>query len=482
MFESLQSRLGGIFDKLTKRGSLSEADVSEAMREVRVALLEADVALSVVKDFVKKAKEKAIGEEVLKGINPGQMVIKIVHDCMVEMLGSDDTAINLKAVPPVAILMVGLQGAGKTTTSAKIGLMLKKKERKKVLLASLDVYRPAAQQQLEVLAKQAELNSLPIVFGEQPVAIAKRAMVEARKGGYDVVILDTAGRLHIDEKLMDEVAQVRDVANPAETLLVTDAMTGQDSVNVAKEFNDKIGITGIALTRVDGDARGGAALSMKEVTGAPIKVMGVGEKIDELEAFHADRVAGRILGMGDVVSLVEKAQETIEQDKAEALAKRVMKGLFTLEDMLEQLNQIRKMGDVDGLLSMLPGIGKMKKQLAEAKVDDKMIARQQAIILSMTVKERQNPKIIKASRRQRIAAGCGLTVQDVNKLLKQYQQTATVMKKVGKMNKKGLLGKLGGMMGGPGGAMPPGGLNGLPGLDGLGGQGGLPPGLPPFKK
>ncbi len=482
MFESLQSRLGGIFDKLTKRGSLSESDVSEAMREVRVALLEADVALPVVKDFVKKAKEKAIGEEVLKGINPGQMVIKIVHDCMVEMLGSDDTAINLKAVPPVAILMVGLQGAGKTTTSAKIGLMLKKKERKKVLLASLDVYRPAAQQQLEVLAKQAELNSLPIVFGEQPVAIAKRAMVEARKGGYDVVILDTAGRLHIDEKLMDEVAQVRDVANPAETLLVTDAMTGQDSVNVAKEFNDKIGITGIALTRVDGDARGGAALSMKEVTGAPIKVMGVGEKIDELEAFHADRVAGRILGMGDVVSLVEKAQETIEQDKAEALAKRVMKGLFTLEDMLEQLNQIRKMGDVDGLLGMLPGIGKMKKQLAEAKVDDKMIARQQAIILSMTVKERQNPKIIKASRRQRIAAGCGLTVQDVNKLLKQYQQTATVMKKVGKMNKKGLLGKLGGMMGGPGGAMPPGGLNGLPGLDGLGGQGGLPPGLPPFKK
>jgi len=360
--------------------------------------------------------------------------------------------------------------------------MLSKKERKKVLLASLDIYRPAAQQQLEVLAKQAELTSLPIVFGEQPVAITKRAMAEARKGGFDVVILDTAGRLHIDEKLMDEVAQVRDVAKPAETLLVTDAMTGQDSVNVAKEFNDKIGITGIALTRVDGDARGGAALSMKEVTGAPIKVMGVGEKIDELEAFHADRVASRILGMGDVVSLVEKAQETIEQDKAEALAKRVMKGQFTLEDMLEQLSQIRKMGDIDGLLGMLPGIGKMKKQLAQANVDDNMIARQQAIILSMTVKERQNPKIIKASRRQRIAAGCGLTVQDVNKLLKQYQQTATVMKKVGKMNKKGLLGKLGGMMGGPGGGMPAGGLNGLPGMDGLGGQGGMPPGLPPFKK
>ena len=319
-------------------------------------------------------------------------------------------------------------------------------------------------------------------MGEQPVSIAKRAMSEARKGGFDVVILDTAGRLHIDEKLMTEVADVRDVAKPAETLLVTDAMTGQDSVNVAKEFNEKIGITGIALTRVDGDARGGAALSMKEVTGAPIKVMGVGEKIDELEAFHADRVANRILGMGDVVSLVEKAQETIEQDKAEELAKRVMKGLFTLEDMLEQLTQIRKMGDVDGLLGMLPGIGKMKKQLAEAKVDDKMIARQQAIILSMTVKERQNPKIIKASRKQRIAAGCGLTVQEVNKLLKQYQQTAGVMKKVGKMNKKGLLGKLGGMMGQPGAGgmqMPPGGLQGLPGMDG---QGGLPPGIPPFKK
>jgi len=474
MFDNLQGRLGDIFDKLTKRGALSEADVSEAMREVRVALLEADVALSVVKDFITKAKEQATGQNVVKGINPGQMVIKIVHDCMVEMLGGieGESAINLKAVPPVGILMVGLQGAGKTTTSAKLGLMLTKKERKKVLMASLDVYRPAAQQQLEVLGKQAEVATLPIVFGEQPVAIAKRAMIEGRKGGFDVVILDTAGRLHIDEKLMSEVADIRDVAKPAETLLVTDAMTGQDSVNVAKEFNEKIGITGIALTRVDGDARGGAALSMRQVTGAPIKVMGIGEKIDELETFHAERIASRILGMGDVVSLVEKAQENLDQDKAEALAKRVMKGLFTLEDMLEQLNQIRNMGDIDGLMGMLPGMGKMKKQLAEANVDDKMIARQQAIILSMTVKERQNPKLIKASRRQRIAQGSGLTVQDVNKLLKQYQQTATVMKKVGKMNKKGLLGKMGAMMGG--GGMP----SGMPGLPS---QGGMPPGLP-FKK
>jgi signal recognition particle subunit SRP54 len=474
MFESLQSRLGGIFDKLTRRGALSEADVSEAMREVRVALLEADVALSVVKEFIEKAKEQAIGQDVLKGINPGQMVIKVVHDCMVEMLGGTEgeTSINLKAVPPVGILMVGLQGAGKTTTSAKLGLMLTKKERKKVLMASLDVYRPAAQQQLEVLGKQAGVATLPIIFGEQPVAIAKRAMDEGRKGGYDVVILDTAGRLHIDEKLMSEVAQVRDVAKPTEILLVTDAMTGQDSVNVAKEFNEKIGITGIALTRVDGDARGGAALSMRQVTGAPIKVMGIGEKIDELETFHADRIASRILGMGDVVSLVEKAQENIDQDKAEALAKRVMKGLFTLEDMLEQLNQIRNMGDINGLMGMLPGIGKMKKQLAAANVDDKMIARQQAIILSMTIKERRNPKIIKASRRQRIAAGSGLTVQDVNKLLKQYQQTETVMKKIGQMNKKGLLGKMGAMMGG--GGMPA-------GMPGLPGQSGLPPGLP-FKK
>jgi len=474
MFDNLQGRLGDIFDKLTKRGALNEADVTEVMREVRVALLEADVALSVVKDFITKAKEQATGQNVVKGINPGQMVIKIVHDCMVEMLGGEgtETQINLKAVPPVGILMVGLQGAGKTTTSAKLGLMLTKKERKKVLMASLDIYRPAAQQQLEVLGKQANVATLPIVFGEQPVSIAKRAMAEGRKGGFDVVILDTAGRLHIDEKLMQEVELVRDAVKPAETLLVTDAMTGQDSVNVAKEFNEKIGITGIALTRVDGDARGGAALSMRQVTGAPIKVMGIGEKIDELETFHAERIASRILGMGDVVSLVEKAQENIEQDKAEALAKRVMKGLFTLEDMLEQLNQIRNMGDINGLMGMLPGMGKMKKQLAEANVDDKMIARQQAIILSMTLKERQNPKIIKASRRQRIAQGSGLSVQDVNKLLKQYQQTATVMKKVGKMNKKGLLGKMGAMMGG--GGMPA-------GMPGLPSQGGMPPGIP-FKK
>jgi len=472
MFDSLQNRLGDVFDKLTRRGSLSDSDVNDAMREVRVALLEADVALPVVKDFIAAVKEKAVGENVLKGINPAQMVIKIVHDNLVELLGAETTGINLQAVPPVGILMVGLQGAGKTTTSAKIGLMLKKKERKKVLLASLDVYRPAAQQQLEVLAKQAEVASLPIIFGEQPVSIAKRAMDEGRKGGFDVVILDTAGRLHIDDALMDEVTKVRDVAKPTETLLVTDAMTGQDSVNVAKEFNEKIGITGIALTRVDGDARGGAALSMKQITGAPIKILGVGEKIDELEAFHADRIANRILGMGDVVSLVEKAQETIDEEKAQELAKRVMSGQFTLEDMLEQLNQIRKMGDIGGLMGMLPGIGKMKKQIAEANIDDKMIGRQQAIILSMTKRERQNPKIIKASRRQRIAAGCGLSVQDVNKLLKQYQQTAGVMKKVGKMNKKGMLGKMGALMG-QGGAMPSG-LGGMPGLDGLGGpQGGV---------
>ena len=447
MFESLSSKLGSVFDALKKRGSLSEADVSAAMRDVRVALLEADVALPVVKDFIDIVKEKAVGEDVLRSVTPGQMVVKIVHDQLVDMLGAEPQPLNIEGNPPTSILMVGLQGSGKTTSSAKIALRLTKREKKKVLLASLDVYRPAAQQQLAVLGEQTEVATLPIVFGEQPVAIAKRAMKVGRTEGYDVVILDTAGRLHIDEELMSEVQKVRDVCNPQETLLVTDAMTGQDSVNVAKEFHDKVGISGIVLTRADGDARGGAALSMRAVSGAPIKLLGVGEKIDELEVFDAQRLAGRILGMGDVVGLVEKAAEVVDKEDAEKMAAKMLKGQFTLADMATQLGQLKKMGSIKGLMGMIPGMGKMQKQIDAANIDDKMIARQEAIILSMTVKERLNSKLLNGSRRRRIAAGSGTTVQDVNRLLKQYQMMAKMMKKAGKMGKKGMM---------PGGGLPPG--------------------------
>jgi signal recognition particle subunit SRP54 len=454
MFESLSSRLGEVFERLKKRGALTEADVSEALREVRVALLEADVALPVVKDFIAKVKERAIGQEVIRSITPGQMVVKIVHDVLIDTLGQAEE-INLIATPPVPVLMVGLQGSGKTTTSGKIALRLRTKDRKKVLLASLDVYRPAAQQQLEILAKQADVGSLPIILGEKPVAIAKRAMDVGRREGYDVVILDTAGRLHIDEELMAEVAAVRDAVNPAETLLVVDAMTGQDAVNVAREFNEKVGVTGMVLTRVDGDARGGAALSMRAITGRPIKFLGAGEKLDALEVFHPDRVSGRILGMGDVVSLVEKAMENFEHDEAEKLAAKMAKGKFDLEDMASQFRQMKKMGDLKGVLGMLPGMGKMKQQIDNANIDPRMINRQEGIILSMTVAERKNPDLIKASRKRRIAAGAGVSVQDVNKLLKNYQQMADVMKKVSKMGKKGLMrAGLGNLLGGGGGFGP----------------------------
>ena len=449
MFESLSQRLSGVFDKLTGRGALSEADVTEALREVRVALLEADVALSVVKDFIGRVKVRAVGQDVIRSVTPGQMVVKIVHDELIKTLGTEGVELNLNAVPPAVILMVGLQGSGKTTTSGKLAVRLKR-DKKKVLLASLDVYRPAAQQQLEILARQAEVGSLPILMGEMPVAIATRALDVGRKEGYDVVILDTAGRLHIDQELMAEVAAVRDIAKPVETLLVVDAMIGQDAVTLAHEFNEKVGVTGMVLTRVDGDARGGAALSMRAVTGRPIKFLGLGEKLDALEPFHPDRLAGRILGMGDVVSLVEKAMETIEQDEAEKLAKRIEKGKFDLNDMLSQFKQVEKMGDLKGIIGMLPGLGKMANQLKDAKIDDKMVGRQKAIILSMTLAERKNPDLIKASRKKRIAAGSGSSVQDVNKLLKQYQQMADMMKKVGKLGQKGL------MRHGLGGLMPPG--------------------------
>ncbi len=438
MFESLSSRLGEVFERLKRRGALSETDVAEALREVRVALLEADVALPVVKDFIATVKERAVGQEVVRSVTPGQMVVKIVHDCLTETLGAAEE-INLLATPPVPILMVGLQGSGKTTTSAKIALRLKTLDKKKVLLASLDIYRPAAQQQLEILARQADVGSLPVLMGEKPVAIARRAMETGRREGYDVVILDTAGRLHIDDVLMAEVAEVRDAVKPAETLLVVDAMTGQDAVNLAREFNQKIGVSGLVLTRVDGDARGGAALSMRAVTGRPIKFLGAGEKLDALEVFHPDRVAGRILGMGDVVSLVEKAIGSFEEDEAEKLAAKMAKGKFDLDDMASQFRQVKKMGDLKGIIGMLPGIGKIKKQIDDAKIDNKMIDRQEAIILSMTKGERKNPDLIKASRKRRIAAGAGVSVQDVNKLLKQFQQMADMMKKVSKMGQKGLM-------------------------------------------
>jgi signal recognition particle subunit SRP54 len=440
MFESLSTKLGEVFDRLRRRGALTEEDVNAALREVRVALLEADVALPVVKDFVAAVRERAVGQEVLKSVTPAQMVVKIVHDHLVEMLGGGGApGLNLNASPPVPILMIGLQGSGKTTSTAKIALRLKTRERKKVLMASLDTRRPAAQEQLAQLGRQAEIATLSIVPGEPPVAIARRALTTARLEAYDVVLLDTAGRLHIDEELMAEVASVRDAIKPAESLLVADAMTGQDAVNVAKSFNEKVGVTGIMLTRVDGDARGGAALSMRHVTGQPIKLIGVGEKLDALEEFHPDRIAGRILGMGDVVSLVEKAAETIEQEEAEKLAAKVAKGRFDLDDMAKQLKQIQKMGGLGGIAGMLPGIGKLQKQIESAKIDDKMVRRQLAIISSMTSTERRNPDLVKASRRRRIAVGSGTSVQDVNKLLKQHQEMSRMVKQVSKLGQKGLL-------------------------------------------
>ena len=440
MFDSLATRLGAAFDKLTRHGALTEDDVSAAMREVRVALLEADVALPVVKQFIEEAKAEALGAVVLKSVTPGQQVIKIVNDHLVKMLGgAGAVAINLAAEPPAAILMVGLQGSGKTTTSAKLAKLLTEKDKKRTLLASLDTRRPAAMEQLAVLGEQAGIDTLPIVEGEAPVAIAKRAMKTGRQQGYDIVILDTAGRLHVDAELMDEVVAVRKAAGPVETLLVADALTGQDAVNVATQFKERVEITGIILTRVDGDGRGGAALSMRAVTGCPIKLIGVGEKLDALEPFHPERIASRILGMGDVVGLVEKAQETIDEKEAEKLAKKIKKGGFDLNDLFSQLNQMRRMGGMDGLLGMLPGVGKVKRQMAEAQVNEKSLDRMQAIISSMTGDERSNPKRLNGSRKRRIATGSGTSVQDVNRLLKQFKQMNVMMKRVGKLGEKGLM-------------------------------------------
>lgn len=438
IFNSLSGKLSNIFNGLRRKGALTEADIDAVMREIRVALLEADVALPVVKDFIASLKTKALGTEVIRSVSPAQMVIKLTNDHLTELLGSEHTALNLAAVSPVVIMMIGLQGSGKTTSSGKLALRLRTKQGKKVMVASLDVNRPAAQEQLAQVAKQAEVGALPIVAGELPLAITARALKAARLEGYDVLILDTAGRLHIDETLMLELVQVRDLAKPTETLLVADALTGQDAVNIARQFHEHIGITGIILTRVDGDGRGGAALSMRAVTHQPIKFIGMGEKLSEFEEFHPARIASRILDMGDVVSLVEKAAETVSQEDAEKMATRMQQGKFDMEDMLSQLRQMRKMGGIGGMLGMLPGIGKIKEQLSQAKIDESMLNRQEAIILSMTNKERQQPKLINASRRIRIARGSGMTVQDVNRVLKQHQQMEDMMKKMKKLGQKGM--------------------------------------------
>jgi signal recognition particle subunit SRP54 len=471
MFDSLQQRLGATFDRLRGRGALSESDVDEGLADIRTALIEADVALPVVKDFIDKVRPKAIGENVIRSVTPGQQIVKIVHDQLVETLGTENSSLDVGS-PPAPILMVGLQGSGKTTTSAKLALMLQTREKKRVLMASLDVHRPAAMEQLKILGEQAGVPTLPIMANQTPVEIARRAMAAAKVGGYDVLILDTAGRQHIDEQLMTEVAQVKAQTNPHETLLVADSLTGQDAVNIAKSFNDRVKLSGIILTRSDGDARGGAALSMRAVTGAPIKFLGTGEKLDALEAFHPARVASRILDMGDVVSLVEKAAESFDKEQGEKLARKMKKGEFDMNDLAQQLQQMKKLGGMSGVLAMLPGVGKMKDQLAGAGLDDKILTRQEAVISSMTKQERANPDVINGSRRKRIAAGAGVDVSDVNKLLKMHRQMSDMMKKMGKLEKRGGLGALlggGNVLGMPG--------MGRGGPPQLGPGGGLPPGF-----
>src|SRR5580704_9885307 len=476
MFDNLSEKLGGILDRLTRRGALTEADVDAAMREVRRALLEADVSLDVVRSFTERVREQAIGATVVKSVTTGQMVVKIVHDELVATLGSDGQSIDLNAVPPVAIMMVGLQGSGKTTTTAKLARRMVQRDKRKVLMASLDVYRPAAMEQLAVLGRDLDIPTLPIVAGQQPPQIAKRAIEAGKLGGYDVVLLDTAGRTTLDEEMMAEAASIKTTANPHEVLLVADSLTGQDAVNLARSFDERVGLTGIVLTRVDGDGRGGAALSMRAVTGKPIKLIGTGEKTDALEDFYPSRIAGRILGMGDVVSLVEKAAANIDAEKAARVAEKMRKGQFDLADMREQLLQMTNMGGISGLMGMMPGVAKIKNQIASANLDDKVLKRQIAVIDSMTRQERKNPDILKASRKKRIAAGAGLEVQEVNKLLKMHRNMADMMKAMGS-GKRGPMAGIAQAMGfGGGGGMPspeqlkalqekmPGGAGGMPAL------------------
>ena len=477
MFESLSDKLSGILNGLTRRGALSEADVTAALREVRLALIEADVALDVVRSFIDKVRVRAVGAEVVKSVTPGQMVVKIVHDTLVDTLGAEQAPISLESTPPVAILMVGLQGSGKTTTTAKLARRLGERDKRKVLMASLDTRRPAAMEQLATLGKQLSIDCLPIVAGQSPVQIARRAMDAARLGGFDVVLLDTAGRTTIDEALMAEVAEVKAIAKPHEVLLVADALTGQDAVNTARAFEDRVGITGIVLTRVDGDGRGGAALSMRAVTGKPIKLVGMGEKMDALEDFHPSRIANRILGMGDIVSLVEKASETLDAEKAKRIADKMRRGKFDLEDLRDQLTQIEQIGGVGGLLGMLPGVAKMKDQIASANLDERVVKRQKAIIDSMTRAERRNPDILKASRKKRIASGSGTKVEDINKLLKMHRQTADMMKQMGQAKRGPMAGlaQMFGMGGGMGGGMPQPTPEMIEQARAMQGGGGLPP-------
>jgi len=491
MFEALSDRLSGALGRLTGKGALTEEDVRIAMREVRVALLEADVSLPVARDFIERVTEQATGQSVLKSVTPGQLVVKIVHDALVRVLAGDDPDPGRLRIdsPPASILMVGLQGSGKTTTSAKLAKRLSEREGKRVLMASLDTRRPAAMEQLRVLGLQIGVDTVPVQPDRTALQIAKNARQQAMLGGYDAVILDTAGRLSIDDESMAEVREIRDFAAPNETLLVVDGLTGQDAVHTAENFDGQVGISGVVLTRMEGDGRGGAALSMRAVTGKPIRFVGLGEKMDALEEFHAERVAGRILGMGDIVSLVEKAQETIEQQEAERMMRRLQKGRFDMNDLHSQLEQMLKMGGMAGLTSMLPGMGRLQKQMDAAGMDDKALKQQIAIIQSMTAEERRKPDLMKARRKERVARGAGLEVQDVNRLLKGHRQMAGMMKKLGKKGNRGLMGMVQGMMGGKGlpGASPPGmdagGIDPAqvalpPGFPGLG-QGGpaLPPGL-----
>ncbi|MFM2130001.1 MAG: signal recognition particle protein, partial [Pseudomonadota bacterium] len=458
MFEGLGTRLGDVFSRLTRKGALRETDVDEALREVRVALLEADVALGVVKDFLAAVREKAVGEAVIRSVTPGQMVIKIVHDALAELLGGVNLGLDLSAAPPAVIMMVGLQGSGKTTSAAKIAKRLQDREKKRVMMASLDTQRPAAQEQLRVLGEQAGVETLPIVAGQSATDIARRALASARVQGYDVVILDTAGRLAVDEEMMNEAANIHLLAKPVETLLVADAMTGQDAVNVARAFRERVGVTGIVLTRVDGDARGGAALSMRAVAQVPVKLIGTGEKLEALEDFHPDRIASRILGMGDVVSLVERAVEQVDREEAEKLARKMKKGEFDLDDMAEQLTKLSKMGGLAAMVDMLPGARGLQEKIKGVNLDDKMIARQIAIIRSMTRAERRNVKLLSGSRKRRIAAGAGMDVPAVNRLIKQFMEMSKMMKRASKLGQAGMLRSVPGLMPGtrPPGGLPPG--------------------------
>lgn len=480
MFDNLSERLSGILDRLTRRGALSAADVDEALREVRRALLEADVALDVARAFIERVRERAVGAEVIKSVTPGQMVVKIVHDELVATLGSDAQAIDLNAPAPVAIMMVGLQGSGKTTTTAKLAKRLASLNNKKTLMASLDTRRPAAMEQLAVLGKQVEIDTLPIVEGQTPTQIAKRALEAGRLGGYDIVLLDTAGRITLDEAMMAEAADVKTAAKPHEVLLVADSLTGQDAVNLARSFDERVGLTGIVLTRVDGDGRGGAALSMRAVTGKPIKLIGTGEKMDALETFDPARIAGRILGMGDIVSLVEKAAQNLDAEKMQRAAERMRRGAFDLTDLREQLTQMQKLGGLGGLMGMMPGVAKMKAQMANANLDDSLLKKQCAIIDSMTPKERSNPDILKASRKKRIAAGSGTTPEQINKLLKMHRTMADMMKAMGG-GKRGPMAGLANALG-MGGGMPSAEEMAKMAEQMKGAGGGLPPtmpGLPP---